>query len=374
MEPGKWKVILKKCPITDLKTAVIKLNKLSNLTPRKLANIPWYHHVPDQITKSQRSNDIASSKSKTSKSGIKKLHGYEKDLKTPVIKLWKLSTQTPLKMNQVPYHLLTSAERKSPAITKSKIDRTFELEKLRQEHVVNLVELKKKDAASAAKMKLKPIMVSLKKKVKNHVTKVKKTLPKIEAEFKEYLPHDWIKEVYRRKKGGKYDTYIIHIPSGKRFRSNVEIDKFLSKNPDIACDRDLTSCGGAAPKKAGKPAGKGRGKPAKKDESSADEEDDDDDDIQEVAVVPKLAAKKVVAKNGAGAAGNGKGRGRPPKKRALDDEGEDTNGAPAAKKGKPKAKAKPESEEDEEDDDDSEAGNGKEDHDEDDDDEDDDQE
>ena len=65
-------------------------------------------------------------------------------------------------MNQVPYHLLTSAERKSPAITKSKIDRTFELEKLRQEHVVNLVELKKKDAASAAKMKLKPIMVSLK--------------------------------------------------------------------------------------------------------------------------------------------------------------------------------------------------------------------
>ena len=50
--------------------------------------------------------------------------------------------------------------------------------------------------------------------------------------------------------------------------------------------------GGAAPKKAGKPAGKGRGKPAKKDESSEDEEDDDDD-IQEVAVVPKLAAKKV---------------------------------------------------------------------------------
>ena len=50
--------------------------------------------------------------------------------------------------------------------------------------------------------------------------------------------------------------------------------------------------GSAAPKKAGKPAGKGRGKPAKKDESSADKEDYHDD-IQEVAVVPKLAAKKV---------------------------------------------------------------------------------
>merc|ERR1719483_1897902 len=124
-------------------------------------------------------------------------------------------------MNQVPYHLLTSAERKSPAITKSKIDRTFELEKLRQEHVVNLVELRKKDAASAAKMKLKPIMVSLREKVKNHVTRVKKTLPKIEAEFKEYLPHDWIKEVYRRKEEGKYEKYVTHIPTGKRFRSNV---------------------------------------------------------------------------------------------------------------------------------------------------------
>lgn len=55
MKPGKWKVVLEKCPITDLKTAVIKLNKLSNLTPRKIANIPWYHHVV-QNTKSERSN------------------------------------------------------------------------------------------------------------------------------------------------------------------------------------------------------------------------------------------------------------------------------------------------------------------------------
>ena len=76
--------------------------------------------------------------------------------------MWKLSTQTPLKLNQVPYHLLTSAERKSPKLFKSKIDRRPELEKLRQERAVNLVEKKKKDAASAAKMNIKPIMVSLK--------------------------------------------------------------------------------------------------------------------------------------------------------------------------------------------------------------------
>ena len=106
---------------------------------------------------------IARTKSKISKSGIKKLHGYEKDLKTPVIELWKLSTQTPVKLNQVPYHLLTSAERKNPRLFKSKIDRRPELEKLRQEHAANLeLKKKKKDAASAAKMTLKPIMVSLK--------------------------------------------------------------------------------------------------------------------------------------------------------------------------------------------------------------------
>ena len=101
------------------------------------------------------------------------------------------------------------------------------------------------------------------------------------------MPHDWVKEVYRRKEEGKYDKYITHIPTGKRFRNNVQIDKFLSKNPDIACDRDRTSFSiysTVAPKKAGKSAGKGRGKPAKKDESSADKEDDDNDS-QEVAVV-----------------------------------------------------------------------------------------
>ena len=128
----------------------------------------------------------------------------------------------------------------------------------------------------------------------------------------------------------------------------MQIDKFLSKNPDIKCDRDRTSFSiysTVAPKKAGKPVGKGKGNPAKKDESSADEENDDDD-IQEVAVVPKLAAK-----NGARAAGNGKGRGLSPKKRPLDYEVEDTNGAPAVKKGKSKAKAKPEFEEDDNEDD-----------------------
>ena len=51
----KFTSISQRITSTDLKTAVIKLNKLSNLTPRKLANIPWYHHVV-QNTKSERSN------------------------------------------------------------------------------------------------------------------------------------------------------------------------------------------------------------------------------------------------------------------------------------------------------------------------------
>ena len=181
------------------------------------------------------------------------------------------------------------------------------------------------------------------------MNRVKKTLPKIEAEFKEYLPHNWVKEVYRQKEEGKYHKFVTHIPTGKRFRNNVQIDKFLSKNPDIKCDRDRTSFSiysTVGPKNAGRPVGKGRGKPGKKNEYSSADEEGDDDDIQEIAVVPKLAAK-----NGARAAGNGKGCGLSPKKRPLDDEVEDTNGATAVKKGKSKAKAKPEFEEDDNEDD-----------------------
>ena len=61
-------------------------------------------------------------------------------------------------MRQVPYHLLTSDERKNPAITKSKVDMTtFDYEKQ-----VYVVDLKKRDSASVPKMKRKPVVVSLK--------------------------------------------------------------------------------------------------------------------------------------------------------------------------------------------------------------------
>ena len=58
------------------------------------------------------------------------------------------------------------------------------------------------------------------------------------------LPHDWKKLACRRgasSKGNKtWDIYII-APCGKKLRSNPEIEKYLSENPDVEVDRDVTN-------------------------------------------------------------------------------------------------------------------------------------
>jgi hypothetical protein len=60
-------------------------------------------------------------------------------------------------------------------------------------------------------------------------------------EKKEYsLPYGWKKMGNKRKNGDNWDFYVI-CPSGKRFRSNVEINKYLDANPDIKCDRNVTN-------------------------------------------------------------------------------------------------------------------------------------
>ena len=61
-------------------------------------------------------------------------------------------------------------------------------------------------------------------------------------DLKEYkLPFNWKKQCKRRK-SGKWDVYITHDSIGERFRSNVEINDFLSNHPEIKCDRELTNC------------------------------------------------------------------------------------------------------------------------------------
>ena len=58
------------------------------------------------------------------------------------------------------------------------------------------------------------------------------------------LPYDWKKLACRRgasSQGNKtWDIYII-APCGKKLRSNPEIEKYLSENPDVQIDRDVTN-------------------------------------------------------------------------------------------------------------------------------------
>ena len=76
-------------------------------------------------------------------------------------------------------------------------------------------------------------------------------LSKDEPDLKEYkLPFNWMKQCKLRKAGRKgkkattyvWDVYVTHEPSGKRFRSNVEINDYLSNNPEIKCNRNVTVC------------------------------------------------------------------------------------------------------------------------------------
>ena len=38
-----------------------------------------------------------------------------------------------------------------------------------------------------------------------------------------------------------WDFYVIS-PNGKKFRSNKEITKYLTQNPGVECDLDVTNC------------------------------------------------------------------------------------------------------------------------------------
>ena len=67
----------------------------------------------------------------------------------------------------------------------------------------------------------------------------------ISEDSREYsLPYDWKKLARRRhqtNQGNKiWDIYII-APCGKKLRSNPEIEKYLSENPDVQIDRGVTN-------------------------------------------------------------------------------------------------------------------------------------
>ena len=56
------------------------------------------------------------------------------------------------------------------------------------------------------------------------------------------LPFGWKKVCKPRKNSEKkhWDVYIFH-PNGQRFRSTIEVDRYLFQNPHEECDRSVTN-------------------------------------------------------------------------------------------------------------------------------------
>jgi hypothetical protein len=54
------------------------------------------------------------------------------------------------------------------------------------------------------------------------------------------LPAGWKRKVVKRSKGSRYDVYIIS-PAGKRFRSNAQVQDFLTKNTQLGLTMDQFS-------------------------------------------------------------------------------------------------------------------------------------
>merc|ERR1712002_1083776 len=87
------------------------------------------------------------------------------------------------------------------------------------------------------------IINSLRIMTKPKITKVGKDPPLngvTKDNFVEFsLPYGWKKIGQRRKNSSHWDFYLIS-PDNKRFRSNVELKKYLEKNPKVKCDLSVT--------------------------------------------------------------------------------------------------------------------------------------
>ena len=80
-----------------------------------------------------------------------------------------------------------------------------------------------------------------------HVVGHLKIVIKEEKEdYREYLlPHGWRKVGKKRpnptKTGGENWDFSVFSPDGKKFRSTIEVTKFLESNPEVKCDREVTN-------------------------------------------------------------------------------------------------------------------------------------
>ena len=59
--------------------------------------------------------------------------------------------------------------------------------------------------------------------------------------FVEYkLPYGWRKVSSHRPNKQAWDIYV-YGPNGERLQSNIEIRKYLERNPEVECDLDVTN-------------------------------------------------------------------------------------------------------------------------------------
>ena len=54
------------------------------------------------------------------------------------------------------------------------------------------------------------------------------------------LPYGWKKVGQKRANEKGWDFYVFN-PEGRKFRSNIQIKKYLEKNPDVPCDLEVTN-------------------------------------------------------------------------------------------------------------------------------------
>ena len=55
------------------------------------------------------------------------------------------------------------------------------------------------------------------------------------------LPFGWKKIAQRQKSDRNRWVFTIHAPNGTKFRSTVEIKKFLEKHPEVECVLEVTN-------------------------------------------------------------------------------------------------------------------------------------
>jgi hypothetical protein len=118
-------------------------------------------------------------------------------------------------------------------------------EHMKQKHKEQLLQWAKSGSPNPKKMPNDPTPSLEAKKVHETSKDSKKVSSIVEkSDVVEYqLPYGWKKVGSRRSDSADRDRwdFYVYSPNGEKFRSNVEIKKYLDMNPEVKCDLDVTN-------------------------------------------------------------------------------------------------------------------------------------